>query len=130
MHKLSPMLWLSAAALVASSLGCSMCRTDHMCDYAGVGGKWQRGNPTCGRVGSTLSDAGGYDTGSVAQSGANYGDSWGLVEGHPTSVDGSGAIEQEVVEGEVISEEVFGGDEAFDGGSAMMPESSSIMIEQ
>ncbi|MGN6544382.1 MAG: hypothetical protein ACTHK7_04995 [Aureliella sp.] len=133
MYKLSPMLWLSAAALVASSLGCSMCRTDHLCDYAGAGGKWQRGNPTCGRVGSILSDAGATEVGGVAPGGALYGDAWGLTVGGPD--DGSQGIESEVIDngvfedGQMVSEEVFEGGEAFDNSAEVIPESSSIIIE-
>ena len=58
-----------------------MCNTAHMCDYGGVGGKWQRGNPTCGRVGSILSDAGTNVSASAVSHTENFGDSWGLVEG-------------------------------------------------
>lgn len=133
MHKLSPMLWLSAAALVASSLGCTMCSTDHMCDYAGVGGKWQRGNPTCGRVGSPLSDAGAYEVG-TAPADAAYGDSWGLTVGQPT--DGSQGIESEIVgngvyeDSQMVSEEFIEEGDVFDDGARYEFESSSIMIEQ
>ena len=35
-----------------------MCATGYVDDYATVGGKWQRSNPTHGRVGSIFSDAG------------------------------------------------------------------------
>jgi hypothetical protein len=38
--------------------GCSMCARGYLDDYATVGGKWQRTNPTSGRVGSIFSDAG------------------------------------------------------------------------
>lgn len=38
--------------------GCSICPPGYIDDYAGVGGKWLRGNPTSGRVGSVLSDPG------------------------------------------------------------------------
>lgn len=133
MDKLSPMLWLSAVALVASSLGCTLCRTDHMCDYAGVGGKWQRSNPTCGRVGSILSDAGAYEVGGGVPSNAAYGDSWGLTVGQPA--DGNQGVESEVIDNgvfedsQMVSEEVFEGSEAFDDGTTM-PESSSIVIGQ
>ena len=48
--------------LIAMSLGfslasgCSMCAPGFLDDYATVGGKWQRGDPTQGRVGSIFSD--------------------------------------------------------------------------
>jgi hypothetical protein len=109
MRKFSAMLWLGLTALVASSLGCTMCNTEHMCDYGGAGGKWQRGNPTCGRVGSILSDAGATQSATTVGYTENYGDSWGLVDGQPTSV-----------EGQVIQEELMPED--------IMPEASSIMI--
>ncbi len=51
-------LAFAVTIMIASSTGCSMCAPGYLCDYAGVGGKWQRTNPECGRVGSTLSDAG------------------------------------------------------------------------
>ncbi len=52
------MIAFALTIMIASSTGCSMCAPGYLCDYAGVGGKWQRTNPECGRVGSTLSDAG------------------------------------------------------------------------
>ncbi len=98
MRKLtSPLLCLSLIA-IGMSTGCTLCRNDHICDYAGVGGKWQRGNPTCGRVGSILSDAGAYQSGSTVEFGANYGNSWGLVE-QPESV---AAPEEQLFEGELF----------------------------
>ena len=38
------------------SSGCSLCAPGYLCDYAGVGGKWQRTDPENGRVGSIFSD--------------------------------------------------------------------------
>ena len=90
-----------------------MCRTDHLCDYAGVGGKWQRGNPTCGRVGSTLSDAGAYQSGSSVEFGANYGNSWNLVE-QPEAV---AAPEEQIFEGNM-----------FQGAAEEPLEAGTIMI--
>lgn len=98
MRRLSPTLSLGMALLVTGSLGCSMCSTDHLCDYAGVGGKWQRSNPTCGRVGSNLSDAGAYQAGSRTEVGANYGDTWNLVEGQPTPVEELQTINDGMIE--------------------------------
>jgi hypothetical protein len=113
MRRLSPLLGLCAAAFVASSLGCTMCSNDHLCDYAGVGGKWQRSNPTCGRVGSILSDAGAYQNGSKIEFGSNYGDSWDLVEGQPTPMS-----EAQIIDGELIENST----------PEFMPEPGSIMI--
>ena len=109
------MLWLGAAALVTSSLGCSMCNTEHMCDYGGAGGKWQRGNPTCGRVGSILSDAGATSSATPAGYTENYGDSWGLVDGEPTP-----AVENFVMPEDLMPQDSMSQD--------LMPEAGSIMI--
>lgn len=38
------------------SSGCAICSPGFLDDYAAVGGKWERNNPTTGRVGSILSD--------------------------------------------------------------------------
>ncbi len=43
-------------AIGSFSSGCSLCAPGYLCDYAGVGGKWQRTDPENGRVGSILSD--------------------------------------------------------------------------
>ncbi len=57
-HRTIRRLTLSAAlATVAmTSSGCSLCQPGYLCDYAGVGGKWQRTDLENGRVGSVLSD--------------------------------------------------------------------------
>ena len=44
------------AAIGSVSSGCSLCSPGYLCDYAGVGGKWQRTDPENGRVGSIFSD--------------------------------------------------------------------------
>lgn len=113
MRKLTAsLLWISLLGLSAST-GCTLCRTDHICDYGGVGGKWQRSNPTCGRVGSTLSDAGAYQSGSTVEFGANYGDSWGLVEQAPAVA----APEEQIFEGNM-----------FEGAAEMPLEPGTIII--
>jgi hypothetical protein len=43
-------------AIGSVSSGCSLCAPGYLCDYAGVGGKWQRMDPENGRVGSIFSD--------------------------------------------------------------------------
>lgn len=43
-------------AVGSVSSGCSLCAPGYLCDYSGVGGKWQRTDPENGRVGSILSD--------------------------------------------------------------------------
>ncbi len=45
-------LWL---AFIACCSGCSLCPPGYLDDYGAVGGKWERTNPTTGRVGSILS---------------------------------------------------------------------------
>ncbi|GAB5405309.1 MAG: hypothetical protein Aurels2KO_35400 [Aureliella sp.] len=50
---------LAALALaIISQTGCSICAPGYIDDYGAVGGKWERVNPTHGRVGSILSDSG------------------------------------------------------------------------
>jgi hypothetical protein len=49
---------LFAGAVLFSSTGCNLCCPPYMDDYATVGGKWARANPTEGRVGSAFSDPG------------------------------------------------------------------------
>ncbi len=44
-----------------------MCNTGNLCDYSAVGGKWQRTDPACGRVGSVLSDPGAYSVGTTVR---------------------------------------------------------------
>ncbi len=48
----------SAACLAVLASGCSICAPGYLDDYATVGGKWERGDPTSGRVGSPMSGAG------------------------------------------------------------------------
>jgi hypothetical protein len=47
---------LLLVAVGSVSSGCSLCAPGYLCDYAGVGGKWQRTDPENGRVGSIFSD--------------------------------------------------------------------------
>jgi hypothetical protein len=79
----------------ALTSGCSMCATGYLDDYATVGGKWQRGNPTQGRVGSIFSDSGStIAAGAVGQR---------VVESHPDGVEGE-------VFGEAYTEDYSGGE--------------------
>jgi hypothetical protein len=59
--------WLLMLCLMAQT-GCTLCQPGFLDDYAAVGGKWQRGNPTDGRLGSILSAhrAGGVMQGTSA----------------------------------------------------------------
>ena len=93
---------------VAGSFGCTMCNTAHMDDYGAAGGKWQRGNPTCGRVGSTLSDAGAMHSETATAFGQNYGDSWNLMEGEPTPAQGQPTPAAEMPSASAIDSEFFG----------------------
>ncbi len=43
--------------------GCTMCANGNLCDYSAEGGKWQRANAACGRVGSIFSDLEAYSVG-------------------------------------------------------------------
>lgn len=45
-----------AAFLVVSS-GCAMCVSHEDCTYPAYGGRWQRSDPCCGRVGSLFDPA-------------------------------------------------------------------------
>ena len=54
-------------AIGSVSSGCSICAPGYLCDYAGVGGKWQRTDPENGRVGSIFSDP-NSDVGASTQS--------------------------------------------------------------
>ena len=47
-----------ACGVVVVGTGCSMGPQGFLDDYATVGGKWQRNDPTYGRVGSIFSDPG------------------------------------------------------------------------
>lgn len=42
--------------LLLTCNGCALCPPGYLDDYSAVGGKWQRANPTSGRLGSILSD--------------------------------------------------------------------------
>lgn len=61
---------LLLVAVGSVSSGCSLCAPGYLCDYAGVGGKWQRTDPENGRVGSILSDPNSV-VGAGAQSSPN-----------------------------------------------------------
>jgi len=45
------------AALLTVSAGCAMCGSPHDCTYSAYGGRWQRTDPSSGRVGSVLDAA-------------------------------------------------------------------------
>ena len=61
--------WLLACFVLVASLlsaaGCSLCTPGYIDDYATVGGKWNRSDPSHGRVGSIFSDQ-GYVAGSAS----------------------------------------------------------------
>jgi hypothetical protein len=56
---------ICTAALLAFT-GCSICAPGFIDDYATVGGKWERADPTYGRVGSPFSDPGSAADGHYA----------------------------------------------------------------
>jgi hypothetical protein len=60
-----------------------MCNPGYLDDYAAVGGKWQRSDPTYGRVGSIFSDPG---TGLVTT--INPVEDWSQSDGNLYSDDG------------------------------------------
>ena len=49
-------LSLFVIVLLVSASGCALCPPGYLEDYAAVGGKWERSDPACGRVGSIFSD--------------------------------------------------------------------------
>ncbi|MBC8353955.1 MAG: hypothetical protein H8E66_18315 [Planctomycetes bacterium] len=56
--------------LVSSSLGCAMCCSPDDCNYGAYGGRWQRHDMSCGRVGSAFAEAGYDSLGEVMQADA------------------------------------------------------------
>jgi hypothetical protein len=57
---MSRLLALSfVVGMAALSNGCAMCCAPFDWDYPCVGGRWERHNPTSGRVGSAFDEAGG-----------------------------------------------------------------------
>lgn len=77
---------------ILSSTGCSICAPGFLDDYATVGGKWQRADPSTGRVGSIFSDPGSTVQAGTQHSvgGSSYGDQqFGAFEDY----DNQGAIE-------------------------------------
>ncbi|MCA9194266.1 MAG: hypothetical protein KDB03_21000 [Planctomycetales bacterium] len=58
--------------------GCSICARGFLDDYATVGGKWERADPTTGRVGSVFSDP-GTSLNSAADLSSNYEQSENMV---------------------------------------------------
>lgn len=82
----------------ALASGCSMCAPGFLDDYATVGGKWQRGDPTQGRVGSIFSDPG-----STIAAGADGGR---VVDSHPAGIEGE-------VFGEAYTDEYPGATDEF-----------------
>lgn len=45
------------AALLAVASGCAICANPEDCSYPAYGGRWQRSDPCCGRVGSLFDPA-------------------------------------------------------------------------
>ncbi len=72
-------IWLVAIGIVSS--GCSLCAPGYLCDYGGVGGKWQRTDPENGRVGSILSDPNSVVNSSGQTTEVVNGDSYEYEEG-------------------------------------------------
>ena len=56
--------WIAVIiACIGLSTGCTLCPPGPIDNYGARGSKWQRGNLTSGRVGSSLSDAGEVQVG-------------------------------------------------------------------
>lgn len=90
------LLTMSFGFMLAS--GCSMCAPGFLNDYATVGGKWQRGDSTRGRVGSIFSDPG--STNATGVSGGR------VVDSHPAGIEGE-------VFGEAYTDEYPGATDEF-----------------
>jgi hypothetical protein len=52
------LLILAVSLFLTSAIGCAMCDSSQDPTYAAHGGKWQRADPCCGRVGSLFAPAG------------------------------------------------------------------------
>jgi hypothetical protein len=63
-----PLALLLTAGLLITASGCHLCCPPYMDDYATVGGRWSRMNPTDGRVGSAFSDPGVLNSNSAMDS--------------------------------------------------------------
>ena len=50
------LLSLIACTLLCMTAGCTTCCTPYDYDYPAYGGRWQRNDPTSGRVGSVFSN--------------------------------------------------------------------------
>jgi hypothetical protein len=48
----------SLIAILATTAGCAMCGSPFDYSYSAYGGRWQRDDPDCGRVGSLFDPAG------------------------------------------------------------------------
>ncbi len=53
----SQLLAISILGLLATAAGCAMCAGPHDHTYSAYGGRWQRADPCCGRVGSVFHPA-------------------------------------------------------------------------
>ena len=53
--------FIGFVSLLSSAMGCTLCCSPDDCNYGAYGGRWQRHDPACGRVGSAFAEA-GYDT--------------------------------------------------------------------
>jgi hypothetical protein len=67
--------FLLAVVSVSFLAGCNLCCPGYMDDFATVGGKWARTNPTEGRVGSVFSDTGSSSSGLIREQVATISDS-------------------------------------------------------
>ncbi len=98
-------LHCAALAMLASS-GCSLCSPGFMDDYATVGGKWTRNNPTEGRVGSPMSDpfagVGNLDAIAPLPPRSTGGVSQTIVEEYDPSLDSGIEIVPEYESGSII----------------------------
>lgn len=88
--------WYAVATFIAVGLlsGCTICAPGYLDDYATVGGKWQRTNPTSGRVGSPFSDpnymaVGGAEHETIYHEGLDAGMQFEGEHSYPSEIDGA-----------------------------------------
>jgi hypothetical protein len=92
--KQSKISWALPSVLVITAAGCQLCCPPYMDDYATVGGKWNRADPTTGRVGSAFSDPGVSD-GHLVHHGQVYDQGYTVI--HPEHLDGGWDIPESTI---------------------------------
>ncbi len=99
--------WIAVIiACIGLSTGCTLCPPGPIDNYGARGSKWQRGNLTSGRVGSSLSDAGEVEIGGQSltmESMEGLGDSIQEVESETAEIIEDSREELEAIEDSTTS---------------------------